>query len=840
MSNDAEAQERVKDLIDSSARLVIKGDVAQAAQSLREASNISPHDTAVRSAWERVKETDSDKNLHDICREYLYDAENELLGKKAVRGAAKEGLSKEEVEKCLELYINSSRRPPLGDRIIGKLLAGVDGQLWLASQYQHDENEVFEILWIQGDETIYGFVTTLLNSAAWKSEDDRLSAERGGFTLLLSKLFSPGEDNVEVAMRAIARLLAVDAPKLQDIIDADGLSIILHALDMDSPPPLRSQATLATAKFLQASSQRGQNMLADFMVSQIAKKTNDDLVIAFSAAAAIFPVAPSIAATMFLTEGFILELAGFANKTRSTRVRHAMLELLSAACIEKTCRESVTKHFTRWLREYLANGKNKDDLVLAALVLSKTGDHMSSQAGSAVHSEQDRPNLVVLFKNMLLKAEDQDMHNAIEGLAYVSIQPQVKENLSNDGDFLKNFFKKLEATPSGDASLFGGMNIIFNVTTYNPRLSTEEKRIDDLKAYANATKPGKADPLNDDTHVTARCDKMLEAGVVPLLVKIGKKTTPSVLALIAKIMLSLTFDLKHCGRMIQEGAYDHSYRSAIFGAPKTDPLLLRVKHDSAHALARLLIPTDPSLIFTQTRSTNDAVRALSPLLLPPEDLPAELEGRDTLARSLYTLHALRGLTNIASFDDKACDAITSTCFPQIEAALWSDSTSERDAAVELICNIVQRSGLAISQFAPPDGGDPAVDSGKAASTRFQILWACVDAERAQTRYAALAAVGTLLQFPQIAGVFLGLKGRSAEVLLEYVKEDNAQIRILALVALGELLGVENQGDAEAKKIAELAGRRLKDVNVVEVLKGLKGLPEDQKMMVGACLKALRE
>jgi hypothetical protein len=52
-------------------------------------------------------------------------------------------------------------------------------------------------------------------------------------------------------MSGIARLLAADAEHLQSLVDAAILDVVLSLLDNRQPVNVRSQATLATAKYME-------------------------------------------------------------------------------------------------------------------------------------------------------------------------------------------------------------------------------------------------------------------------------------------------------------------------------------------------------------------------------------------------------------------------------------------------------------------------------------------------------------------------------------------------------------------------------------------------------------
>jgi len=100
-----------------------------------------------------------------------------------------------------------------------------------------------------------------------------------------------------------------------------------------------------------------------------------------------------------------------------------------------------------------------------------------------------------MFTSMLSTSSAADHQNSIEGLAYASLRPQVKEKLAFNKDFLKTLIKTLGVSPAKSPAMYGGLTILVNLTSYQPAMSEEQKKMSQLKAYANAGKPNmKPDP----------------------------------------------------------------------------------------------------------------------------------------------------------------------------------------------------------------------------------------------------------------------------------------------------------------------------------------------------------
>lgn len=127
-----------------------------------------------------------------------------------------------------------------------------------------------------------------------------------------------------------------------------------------------------------------------------------------------------------------------------------------------------------------------------------------------------------MFVNMLLKDAEHSRQSAVEGLAYASLQPTVKEQLSQNDEFLEILVATLDGAPPRSPLTYGALTILANLTKYQPVQSEEEKRIAQLRAYANALGKLQPDPLNDEAHVSERCKRVFKAGVTPVLVKHSK------------------------------------------------------------------------------------------------------------------------------------------------------------------------------------------------------------------------------------------------------------------------------------------------------------------------------
>lgn len=669
--------------------------------------------------------------------------------------------------------------------------------------------------------TATGTATPLAEQSELSREDQTL--------LLFAGLMEGGKEDDEM-VRDLDRLTKVlnedvQATKHGDasicpLIDSDCVDTLLGYLDMRQPDVVRGHATLTTSAYLQAAGDDGAKKLSAFFYDRVDRGTYDDYIVAFCVAAAVFPIVPDLTAEMFLSEGFLPSLGPLMRrKWKSRKVETACLDMLNMACLNPTCRQAVQKYCGDWLEEIV--DQDPDDVIRdmwaanqdayvdagsvsmrrhsrqvqarAAVILAKIKATIPpqplSQPGAGSASPSGRVQLASttieelsrMFTGLLVDSAGshhkegvddggrEDCQSAVEGLAYASLQPQIKEDLAADDDFLKQLIVTLQDAPPRSSLTYGGLSIFANLTRYQPAQSEEQRRIGELKAYADAANGQGSGPskeavevntLNDDAHVSQRCLRVFAAGVTPVLVSHSKKGSAASLGLIVGILHALSTTAKIRGQLAQQGAVRLLIDAwTALQPPKTTPggtttplgtssnppgsvPTTAAQRTAAQALARILISTNPALVFggTQPVSMATAIRPLASLLVADDN--AE-NPRDLLP----TFEALMALTNLASAeDDTIRRGILRSAWPALEDLLLANHALVARAAVELVCNLVQcQDGVALY-----------ADGSPAAATRLHILTALADAEDMGTRSAAGGALAALSSY---TGVVLALVAR---------------------------------------------------------------------------------
>jgi len=454
---------------------------------------------------------------------------------------------------------------------------------------------------------------------------------------------------------------------------------------------------------------------------------------------------------------------------------------------------------------------------LQALAEAREGNHkaLASLVLAKVTSDSADKDMTARLSTLVLDEPDAS-DQAIEGLAYTSLQPKVKEEIASNARLIKSLVNSLEDRSS---VAFGCLTTFSNLTTYRPVQSQEQQKMADLKAYANSSKPVERNPLDDDSYVTSRCKKLLDASLVPALVTCCKHNpSPTIVALVVRIMLHLSKEQKHRATMTQQGAVKLllQIRDRIAKTDKSTPDAASIEHSASHALARLLISVNPSHTFSAALPATSAVSALIQLL--------ELDQASEERNLLPTFEALLALTNLASMeDDSPRNLLLRVAWPTLENQLLLSSNSlVQRASVELVCNLM----------ASPAGVAKFADGSKQASARMHILLALADVEDFATRRAAGGALAMLTEWDAAVSAVLE-KERGVHIVLGMCKDENEEVMhrgFVVLMNLGSAPGgvgekglekVKAEGGAEVVKASLLKAKNPQVLAVgVEVLKKL--------------------
>lgn len=571
-------------------------------------------------------------------------------------------------------------------------------------------------------------------------------------------------------MNAQNRDLSLDLlmRKSQDVAAflPDELSYLVEAFAPSQPEPSRSKAYLVLSAFCQGTrSQNPQESGSKNSATEILEKVfqhliitrisnhqeQDAIVIGLSFFSAIFHVDWQSASCIFAQDGVVEYVTDALDLfPSSASVALEVARMIGQASGHKACRALIPEEIVTWLGNKSRQATDKNLRAAAAISLIKLSRGAATDASEGTDASQAAlttskdMELANLLKGMVISDKDSlsSLNDVVEGLAYLSVDPDIKHALANDPKFLQQLFtlaprrKPLSTSTNNSSLLYGILHIISNLCAYRPRLSQEDAQVAKLKRMAKASsgsnKTTSEEPLNaleDDASVRSRCRQALASGALDVLSVASGVESQGIRLALGKIYLNIVEDKDNRGKVLQSGGARslsrviQSSSHSTSSSTSIDTSLL----PAIQALAKLTITSSPLQVFGPSDGAMlDAIRPLSQLLL------------HSSSSLLQQFEALMALTNLASQSTGCADRISSTphLLNKVELLMLEDHTLIRRAATELICNLIGGSETAFSRY----GGSPDVHATK---SKLQVLLAMSDMDDLPTRLAASGALATV-------------------------------------------------------------------------------------------------
>jgi protein unc-45 len=403
--------------------------------------------------------------------------------------------------------------------------------------------------------------------------------------------------------------------------------------------------------------------------------------------------------------------------------------------------------------------------------------------------------LLKIFTDAYSSKNETALLSAVEGLAFSSTVAQTKEELTKDPKFLKSLLEIINSSGREHTLVYGCISILVNLTSYKRPLTEEEKRVNEIHRLAKETNVHTVDELDDNAHVTSRCETILSAGLLPALNTMAVNSSPACITAIAHILLSVSTAPTHRFSLAQQGAI--KLILALLGRPIDQNTEVTL----SHALAKILISVNPSLVFSSRTPITTPIHPLA-ALLTNESLPNELPRFETLL----------ALTNLASVDHSARNTIVDKAWTVTETLLLSDIPLLQRAATELVCNLVV-SQKGAEKFLP--------SKTSSAISRLHLLLALADVDDVATRSAAGGALAILTDLNEICHA-IGEVERGVERICGMVGDGNEDVAYRGIICVNNL--IEN-GNSDLKTRISAAGtvskiQELKTRTTNDKLKGL--------------------
>lgn len=575
--------------------------------------------------------------------------------------------------------------------------------------------------------------------------------------------------------------------KLWTTFAPDELSVLLSAFSPFQPVAVHSKAYIVLSAYCQrrraeaSTPEEGvQSIYKTFetpVTSRIADTEEREVVAGLTFLAALFDVDHLSASKIFQRDGVLESIMDTLDIFQASHdVDLAVAHLLGRAAGHKACRALLGADHQKWL-EWKSRQTEDSQLRAAAAVamvkLARGSSVDSAESGGSTEQPMEDAELAALMKGLVVDSpRTSSVADAVEGLAYMSTTPSVKEMLSKDTTFLTKLFalvprRKGAPAPSMEnlagSPLYGLVVVIANLCAYRPRLSAEEAQIAKLRRMAktpkttgqSAPKDSLDDPLDDDEQVRERGRRILKAGAMEALTSAVRATdSRAVRSVVGKAILSLVEEKENRGKVLQAGGAKalvtiiQGILTPLMSAGTAKAVQLEAADfEPMQALAKLAITASPVQVFGPNEGAiYDAIRPFSLMLTHPN------------ANLLQRFEAMMALTNLSSQSPETASRIARAddLMNKVELLMLEDHTLIRRAATELVCNLVAGCEEVFDKW----GGDKKSGS----KSKLQVLVALCDVDDTPTRQAASGALATLTASPDACESLVELQAERHRVL----------------------------------------------------------------------------
>ncbi|CAH8652718.1 unnamed protein product [Schistosoma rodhaini] len=272
-------------------------------------------------------------------------------------------------------------------------------------------------------------------------------------------------------------------------------------------------------------------------------------------------------------------------------------------------------------------------------------------------------------------------HWAVEGMAYITMNADVKEEIINDGELVSALLSFAEHCQKD--SSFALCSVLAHLTNSFERQQIEPEILE-LAKFSKQHIP-EDHPYDSDAYIQKRRQKLINMGLASSLYQLTMRIATTLVGsnqglseLISRIYLACS-ELVECrGKLVQSGA-----GKALLKLSKSDFNTDTGKTLASQALARLTITADPRVTFPGQKSL-ELVRPLLHLIHAD-------------CNALQNFEGLLALTNLASLGDTHRYRIMAEHgLPLIDHCLFEDHPMIRRAATECVANLAQSHSFVIS------------------------------------------------------------------------------------------------------------------------------------------------
>ncbi|CAG8797515.1 11732_t:CDS:1, partial [Racocetra persica] len=277
-------------------------------------------------------------------------------------------------------------------------------------------------------------------------------------------------ENEEVQISSLNTLLQkiVNEPNYSStLVASNEYEDILRNLSSNSPKIKPLSLLILTKLFENAQKDKNSMELFKQTSSKIIIKwlnstTKQEKLYGYGALESIFQISSDIGSFILLKEGILEDIMDCIEYEHED-VQRAITEIISVACSQKDCRALVAIHCQKYLTSLMTSNNQKlktlSAVALTKILLDEKASEQQSNGNKISVIDENETLLAGLFQNMVLdtNSETTTRVNAIEGLAYSSLKPAVKETIAYHPTLLKEIFKLVQDSEKTDNALFYGV-----------------------------------------------------------------------------------------------------------------------------------------------------------------------------------------------------------------------------------------------------------------------------------------------------------------------------------------------------------------------------------------------
>ena len=558
-----------------------------------------------------------------------------------------------------------------------------------------------------------------------------------------------------VDMKLVEHLLELSTHTWSDEARPEGISEVKTKLAVSNNCRMNISMTLSTLyNAIQGRDDKGlrdsfKEQCKSFVLSRIKMADVHNQLGTLSALACLLQGVVEIGNEIFSQE-FVLQLPLEMAESSDVTSQSLAAEVLTLAASDKSrCQGLMDKGLPALKTLY----HSKDDGVqVKALVgLCKLGSTGGGNVNARPFAEGATLKLEKTCRKYLVSTKKgEDLRKwAAEGIAFLSLDAEVKEALIRDEQALKELFKLVS---SPDKSLLYGIVSIFVNLTNSYDKPEKNPELEELGKFAGENVP-KEHEMDGIKYVKNRVSVLLKCGIIVSLNELAASSeSKAIREQVSRVFLALCEEPSNRGYVIQQG-----------GVKSLIPLSLenteKGKLIASQALAKIGITNNPQLAFSGQRIL-EVIRPMVQLLKSESGLQ-QFEG-------------LMSLTNLASVSDEVRQRIIREgAVPLMEGLMFEEEELIRRASTEALCNMIQEEEVQLRFH-----GDDME------RVKLWMLFSGEDDE--QLARAASGGLAQLSHDPKICQKIMEVKS-ATEILKELVTKDSNELMFRGMYILANLM-----------------------------------------------------